>query len=380
MSYPAGTLPGMTTEAYQNTLDALGLCVSARIPVILWGNPGEGKTSMIESVTERGWHVETVILSQSEPSDLAGLPVVSPAGDVVLAAPAWARRLADHDGPSICFFDEFSTAQPSLQAAALRILTHGQVGNLQLPESVTFVAAANPVDVAAAGWDLAAPTASRFVHLDFAMTVEVFAQGSVTGRWPALPTWVLPDDFRGAVAREMASVAGFLRARRNQLSVIPKDHASRSRAFPTPRTWEFAATLAALARHVGCSDDVASLVVTGAIGEATAYEYLSWRENLDLPDPDALLDGRESISFSDVRADRVYVVLQSVVAAVEQNVTDDRWTAAMRLCCQAAAQVSIDPAVPAVRALVAPGSRPMSATVPKEISVFAPVLKQAGLL
>ena len=56
---------------------------------------------------------KTVILSQSEPSDLAGLPVVSPAGDVVLAAPAWARRPADHDGPSICFFDEFSTAQPS---------------------------------------------------------------------------------------------------------------------------------------------------------------------------------------------------------------------------------------------------------------------------
>ena len=57
------------------------------------------------------------------------------------------------------------------------------------------------------------------------------------------------------------------------------------------------------------------------------------------------------------RADRVYVVLQSVVAAVEQNVTDDRWTAAMRLCCQgAAAQVSIDPAVPAVRALVCPGA------------------------
>ncbi|NMO04294.1 hypothetical protein HH308_24035 [Gordonia sp. TBRC 11910] len=94
-------------STYHDTLDAIALCISTRIPVILWGNPGEGKTSMIESAAQRGWHVETVILSQSEPSDLAGLPVVSPRGDVVLAPPAWARRLAEHDGPAICFFDEF---------------------------------------------------------------------------------------------------------------------------------------------------------------------------------------------------------------------------------------------------------------------------------
>ena len=191
------------TENYRHTLDALGLCVSAGIPAILWGNPGEGKTSMIESAAQNaGWMVETVILSQSEPSDLAGLPIVSGDGNVVLAPPAWAQRLAEHDGPAICFFDEFSTAAPSLQAAALRILTHRQVGRLQLPESVTFVAAANPVDVAAAGWELAAPTASRFVHVDYAMALDVFAQGSVTGRWPSLPTWDLPDDFAARVKRE----------------------------------------------------------------------------------------------------------------------------------------------------------------------------------
>ena len=75
------------TENYRHTLDALGLCVSAGIPAILWGNPGEGKTSMIESAAQNaGWMVETVILSQSEPSDLAGLPIVS--GDGTSSSPA----------------------------------------------------------------------------------------------------------------------------------------------------------------------------------------------------------------------------------------------------------------------------------------------------
>ncbi|MFT4127593.1 MAG: AAA family ATPase [Gordonia sp. (in: high G+C Gram-positive bacteria)] len=373
-------MPSSPDAAYQTTLDALGLCVSARIPVLLWGNPGEGKTSLIESAAAQSWHVETVILSQSEPSDLAGLPVVSNAGQVVLAPPAWAQRLADHDGPSICFFDEFSTAQPSLQAAALRILTHRQVGMVQLPDTVAFVAAANPVEVAAAGWDLAAPTSSRFVHLDFEMTVEVFAQGSVSGDWPPLPTWPLPDGFAGLVAREMASVTGFLRARPNQLSVIPKDPSSRSRAFPTPRTWQFAATLSALATATGRSEAVTNLVVTGAIGEATAYEYLAWREHLDLPDPDRLLDDEESVDFSSLRADRVYVVLESLVAAFDARPSDDRWTRAVAICCRAAEQGALDPAVPAVRSLVTPQRRPRSAAIPPGIVVFAPALKHAGLL
>lgn len=371
-------VPIMST--YESMVAALGLCVSARIPVILWGNPGEGKTSLIESAARDDWHIETVILSQSEPSDLAGIPVVAADGTVRLAPPAWAQRLAEHDGPSICFFDEFSTAAPSLQAAALRILTHGQVGNLQLPNTVAFVAAANPVDVAAAGWDLSAPTSSRFVHLDYAMTVEVFTDGAVSGTWPSLPTWDEPIDFAAATAREMACVAGFLRARPNQLSVIPKDHATRSRAFPTPRTWEFAGRLTALADAVGLPTEVIHLVVAGAIGDATAHEYLSWRANLDLPDPDELLSGTASVTFTQWRPDRVFVVLQSLISALDAEVSPDRWTAAMNLCCQAAEESGLDVAVPTVRTLVAPDRRPVGAPVPTSISVFAPALKAAGLL
>ena len=42
--------------------------------------------------------------------------------------------------------------------------------------------------------------------------------------------------------------------------------------------------------------------------------------------------------------------------------------------------VGIDPAVPAVRALLRDGVRPSGAPVPSEIAVFAPALALAGLL
>lgn len=371
-----------TRARYEQALQALGICVSARIPVLLWGNPGEGKTAVVESAArgERGWAVETVIITHSEPSDFAGLPVVGKNGSVTLAPPAWAQRLADHDGPSIAFFDEFSTASPALQAAALRPLTHYEVGALQLPDTVSFVAAANPADVAAAGWELAAPTASRFVHLDWGMPYEVYAEGLVTGAWPEMPVYAEPVGFREVLDEERVLVSGYLSVRESQLSVIPKDAAERGRAFPTPRTWDYAARLSAYARALGASADVRRLLVAGCIGDAAAHEYLRWATNQDLPGPEELLAAPTDFDFTGMRPDRVYVTLQSVLAAVSRVRSPKRWTAAVEVCAHAASQVGIDPAVPVVRALMRPENRPGGAGVPAAITVFAPALALAGLL
>ncbi len=389
-----------TRTDYEHALTALGVCVSARIPVLLWGNPGEGKTAVVESAREGGWHVETLIVSHYEPSDFAGLPVLTGDGGVSLAPPQWAKRLAAHEGPAIAFFDEFSTASPALQAAALRPLTHYEVGSLQLPETVSFVAAANPADVAAAGWELAAPTASRFVHLDWGMPLEVYAESMVTGVWPAMPVFdQVSTTLAGArcstngdgstdgdelvstsSTNERALVAGFLRTRESQLSVIPKDAAGRGRAFPTPRTWEYAARLLGLARALGTHATVRRLLAAGCLGDAVAHEYLAWVAAQDLVDPEALLADPAAYDFTGLRADRVHVSLQAVLGAVVRDNAPQRWTNAVLLCARAAEAVGVDPAVPVVRALVRDGLRPAGAAVPPQIAVFAPALALAGLL
>lgn len=365
---------------YLHTLQALGICISARIPVLLWGAPGEGKTAVVESAAHQGWHVETLIVSHYEPSDFAGLPVIGADGSVTLAPPRWATRLAAVDGPSIAFFDEFSTASPALQAAALRPLTHFEVGALQLPDTVSFVAAANPADVAASGWELAAPTASRFVHLDWALALEVYAECLVTGDWPVLPVYPTPPDQSVAQAQQRVLVSGFLRARQSQISAIPDDAAARGRAFPTPRTWDYATRLAAFAAAVGAPKEVLRLLVNGCIGEVTAHEFLAWSAAQDLPDPESLLADPHGFDFVGLRADRVYVILQSILAAIVRRTTAQRWTDALTVCSVAAKAAGIDPAVPVVRALLRDGLRPAGAQLPAVISVFGPALALAGLL
>jgi hypothetical protein len=366
-------------QDYQDLLHAVGVCMRARIPFLLWGEPGAGKTAVLESAHLSGWHVETLIVSHHEPSDFAGLPVVTGAGTVTLAPPAWAQRLADHDGPSLAFFDEWTTAAPSVQAAALRPLTHHEVGALKLPDSVSFGAAANPAEVAAGGWSLAPPTANRFCHLDWQMPIDVFSEAVVTEQWPVLPVYEQPDEGHSR-GQWRALLAGYLRARQSQLSALPKDADSRGRAFPTPRSWSNAVTLAALATALELRAEVVRLLVFGCVGAAAGHEFLVWAEAQDLPDPELLLEGSALLSFDGMRADRVYVVLQSVLAAVVRVPTPERWTAAIKLCADAAESGGLDAAVPVVRALVRPDVRPPGTVTPAAIKVFAGPLALAGLL
>lgn len=369
-----------TRADYEHVLDALGICIATRIPVLVWGNPGEGKTAVIESAVEVGWHVETLIVSHYEPSDFAGLPVIGTDSSVSLAPPAWAVRLATHDGPSIAFFDEFSTASPALQAAALRPLTHYEVGALRLPETVSFVAAANPTDVAAAGWELAAPTASRFVHLDWALPIEVYAECLVTGDWPTLPVHPLTAAYDHTLDEMRVMVSGYLRARSTQLSSIPRRPTDRGRAFPTPRTWDYLARLLAHARTLHAPPAVELLLASGCVGAADGHEFLTWMRHQDLPDPEDVLAAGETFSFAGMRPDQVYVILQGVLAAVRRRAGVDRWECAMAVCVSAAEQVGIDAAVPVVRALLRPGARPPGSTVSPAVMIFAPALALAGLL
>jgi hypothetical protein len=367
-------------DDYENLLSAVGICFSCRIPVLLWGDPGIGKTAAVESAREVGWHVETLVVSHYEPADFAGLPVVRSDGTVDFAPPTWATRLAAHDGPSIAFLDEFSTAAPSVQAAALRPLTHYTIGALQLPETVSWGAAANPADVAAAGWELAPPTASRFVHLDWTMPVDVYTECLVTGGWPTIPLHRVPAAYRAQVGASRALVAAFLRVRQGQLSAMPKDAAGRGRAFPTPRTWDYLSRLLAMASFVGVGAEVRRLLAYGAVGPSSGHEFLVWVDAQDLPDPETLLADPTPTAFERVRPDRVHAMLQGVLAAVVADATAGRWAAAIRVCAAAGEAGQMDPAVPVVRALVRDSVRPAGADVPSEIKVFAAPLALAGLL
>src|ERR1700761_775365 len=69
---------GAGSERQAAAVEALGVAVAARVPVLLWGAPGTGKTSVIRAMAQAmGLPCEAVIASIREPSDFAGLPIVA---------------------------------------------------------------------------------------------------------------------------------------------------------------------------------------------------------------------------------------------------------------------------------------------------------------
>ena len=169
--------------------------------------------------------------------------------------------------------------------------------------------------------------------------------------------------------------------RRVPRTVDPHEFALRAvlgQQVSTAAARTHAARLVALARAVEASDAVVRLLVAGCVGGAAAHEFLAWAAAQDLPDSRAILEDPTGAWFTGARADHVYVTLQGVVGAATQAGTPQAWSAAVVACCTAADQAGVDPAVPAVRALLR--TRPAGAALPPEVKVFASVLALAGLL
>jgi hypothetical protein len=355
-------------------LEALGIALRADVPVLLWGSPGTGKTSVvIAAAAALGWPVEVVIGAIREPSDFAGLPVVVD-GDVRFAPPSWARSLAA-SVPSLLFLDELTTAPPAVQAAMLRVLLERQVGDLRLPAGVRVVAAANPPDEAADGWELSAPLSNRLVHLDWVVDGRSVGEGLMVG-FPAPPA--VRDDREPTESQALAAraaVGAFLHVRPALVLQVPTDVGSAGRAWPSPRSWEVVARLLAACEAMGASPDARALLVTGAVGEGAGLELLSWLLNLDLPDPALVLADPEGFDLPE-RGDRALAVLTAVASYAVSLRDVDSWQRAWVVVARAAATAP-DLAVLAARQLVA--RRPEGAMLPHEVLALTPVLRAAGI-
>lgn len=332
---------------------------AANVPYLVEGAPGIGKTSFHEQLADaRDAHIEVIISSLRDPTDFAGLPikVANDAGKpgVYLAPPLWAIRANEHAESgqfTIVLFDEITTAAPATQAALLRVIHERWVGDTQLHREVRVAAAANPSEQAAGGWDLTPPLANRFLHLNWTVSPQDWADGIISG-FPA-PAALVVDEAAAQAAfnTNKVLVASFVKhAGKEHLINVPKDEAKAGKAWPSPRTWEMAAKLLAYREAGGLDKQLDIVLLRGTVGDAEAMAFKTWLKEQNLPDPEKLLKNPTDFKLPE-RGDVVYTVLNSVVASVINNKTPARWKAGWTILKLAGEQGAYDVGCQAARLL-----------------------------
>lgn len=298
------------------------------LPVVFEGDPGAGKTSVIEDFARRhGLYAggnATIIGSIREPTDVGGLARLDE--DCFRLMPAgWAVDMVQKHPHALLFLDELNTNVPAMQAAMLRLATDGAVGELMLPPTVRVLAAMNKTEQAANGWDLAAPLANRFGHLAWESPSwarwSAWLLGGMEQEQAAEPAQaiearvdkIFPEPF----AKAKGLVTAFLKAQPALLHRVPKSGSPEaSRAWPSPRTWELATRALAGAEVHRLEQVDAEELVTAFVGPGPAAELLEYQSKADLPDPSDVLDEKVPFSHDPKRLDRTAAVLSSCAALI----------------------------------------------------------------
>ncbi|MBL8093835.1 MAG: MoxR family ATPase [Anaerolineales bacterium] len=225
-----------------------------KLSCMIWGPPGIGKSSIVaQTAAAHNLPVIDLRLSQLAPTDLRGLPVARNGVSRWYPPEFLPRR-----GKGVLFLDEINLAPPVMQGMAQQLILDRKVGSYTVPAGWFIFAAGNRKEDRASVFDMPAPLANRFLHLDVAADLESFKAYALTRAFPE-------------------AIIAFLAFRPALLHRLD----AQQPAWPSPRSWEMAARLYA-----------AGLDIAPAVGAAAAHEFDAFLSQLgDLPDLERILSG-----------------------------------------------------------------------------------------
>jgi predicted AAA+ superfamily ATPase len=223
-------------------------------PLLIWGAPGIGKTSVVKGfgLKTAGVPVIEVILSLMEPTDVAGLPGVEPDSkyggtkrSVNFLPMIWPLdngdiEKEDENGKKIkipgkggiIFLDEVNRAHPAVQAAMLKVVLDREIAaaNYKIPDKWLILAAANrPEDEPGLIKPMSLALANRFAQVNFISDPKNWSK------------WA-----RGTASADLSDeVIAFVELMQDYFYVLPAGlsggREGETTMGVTPRAWEYAA-------------------------------------------------------------------------------------------------------------------------------------------
>ena len=223
-------------------------------PIMVWGAPGLGKSSIISEVaSDLGIGFIDIRLAQREPVDIRGLPVPGEESVKWLVSSDWPR---DKNSRGIILFDEITAADRSLQVAAYEFILDRRLGELYtVPDGWYICAAGNRTEDRAVTSTISSALANRFMHLELGEDVETWL------------IWARKHDIR-------PEVMGFIRFSPQML--FRQKNENLERGWPTPRAWERVSKMLEIMQNE--DESLVRKMVYGLVGNRAGVEFMEFRK------------------------------------------------------------------------------------------------------
>ena len=290
--------------------------IKKKLPVFIWGAPGIGKSSIVKQIAKsQNLEFLDLRLSLLDPTDLKGIPFFNAdTKEGVWAKPSFLPSVEGSKG--ILFLDEINTAPPAVQASAYQLILDRRVGEYELPEGWSIVAAGNRENDRGVIYKMPPPLANRFVHFE----MEVDFQD-----WK---TWAYSVKIE-------SSIVAYLVYDKSMLFTF--DATTNEKSFAIPRSWEYVDSIV----KSGIEAELMLDSISGAVGREAAIGYLSFKKVMkNLPKLSSILDG--SIDRLEDDDPKVMMALAiGLVNALLENSSDEAINNVMKFSLELPSEFSI---------------------------------------
>lgn len=278
-------------------------------PMFLEGPPGVGKSAMPrqaiaelnaalpkETPFDETFGYVDIRLAQRDLTDLRGIPAVIENKAVWLPPPE--LPLVSHGKKfprrGIMIMDEITSCPPLMQATAYQVVLDHCIGEEHLKPEWYIVAAGNQLKDRAVVYRMSTALANRFFHVKFDVNLQDWQD------------WAMRQQLN-------PNIIGFMGFRADLLA--PEFNAeSDEKAFPTPRTWEFADELIS-----GISNSkILHEALNGCIGTGAAAEFMAFLKcQTELPDLNTILEGKNDYVPPEKRMDLRYALVSALATRAQ---------------------------------------------------------------
>src|SRR5712692_7367454 len=237
----------------QTQLSDFLLNVAIVRPVFIWGQPGIGKSSLVqEFAAQVGLDCVSLLGSQLAPEDLIGVPQIVD-GTSRFCPPTMIARKE----PYCLFLDELNACSHEVQKAFYSLIHERRIGEYSLPEGSVVIGAGNRAQDSAIVKPMSSALINRMIHVHLKVSHRDWLE------------WAGANNIHPLVMQ-------YVQNRPDHLWMQPPKH---EETFSSPRSWHM---LSDTMKEYGdrLSDDTLQLLAFGCLSSQHAGQFKAFAKQV----------------------------------------------------------------------------------------------------